>query len=78
MTVDTVTCDKQIGCVILQEQPDGTTKLIGYWSRSLNDAEHRYETTHRECLAFMWALLLLRTYLEGARLKIRTEQDSLR
>lgn len=29
--VDTEACDRQIGCVLLQEQPDGTTKPVAYW-----------------------------------------------
>lgn len=49
---------------------------MGYWPRSLHDAEKRYETTYRECLAEVWALLLLRTYLEGTSRTIRTDHDS--
>lgn len=58
LTVDTDACDKQIGCVLLQEKPHGTTKRIGYWSRSFHYTERRYEMTHRECFAVVWYLLL--------------------
>lgn len=34
-TVYTDACDKQVGCVLLQEKPDSTKTRIGYWSRSL-------------------------------------------
>lgn len=30
-------CDLQIGWVLLQQQPEGSDKLIGYLSRYLND-----------------------------------------
>ena len=77
-TVDTDACDKQVGCVLLQEQPEVPARPIGYWSRSLNQAERAYDTTHRECLAVVWAVLLLRPYLEGTRYTIRTDHDALR
>lgn len=34
LTLDTDACNVQVGCVLLQQQPDDTTKPIGYWSRS--------------------------------------------
>lgn len=77
-TVKTDACDRQVGCVLLQEHSYGTTRLVGYWSRSLNKAEKAYDTTHRECLAVVWAVLMLRYYLEGARFTIRTNHDALR
>ena len=67
-TIDTDACNVQIGCVLLQDQEDEkpTRKPIGYWSRTLFQAEQGYHTTERECLAVVWAVLLLRPYLEGA------------
>lgn len=44
MTLDTDAC-----IVLLQQQRDETTKLIGYLSRSLRDAERMHDTTKREC-----------------------------
>lgn len=43
-TVDTGTCEKQIGYVLLQKQPGGTDTPIEYWARSLKDAERTYDT----------------------------------
>lgn len=37
-TVDTDEFYRQIGCVLFQEQPDGTTKPVVYWLRSFNKA----------------------------------------
>lgn len=34
---NTDVCDKQIGCVLLQEQEEGRNRAVGYWSRTLND-----------------------------------------
>lgn len=77
-TVDTDACNEQVGCVLLQEQPDGVKRPIGYWPRTLTTAERAYGTTHRECLAVIWAVLILRPYLEGTRFTIRTDHDALR
>lgn len=58
-TVDTDSPDRQVGFVLLQEQLDRQTEPIGYSFRSRNDTEKRYDTTHRECLSILWAVLLL-------------------
>lgn len=50
ITVGTDACDKNVGCVLLQKQPDGTTKPIGYWILSLSDMEPDYYTIHLGCL----------------------------
>lgn len=47
--IDTKACDSQEGCVLQEEKNDSFLKSIGYRSRILNDAEQRYNTTHREC-----------------------------
>lgn len=70
ITLDTDACDVQIGCVLLQKQANDTTRRIVYWSRSVKDAERRYDTTRRECLAIVWSVPLLRSYLEGNRFTI--------
>jgi RNase H-like domain found in reverse transcriptase len=46
-TLDTDASDHQLGCCLLQEQPDGTQKPIGYWSRGLTSAEKNYSTTEK-------------------------------
>lgn len=37
-----------------------------------------YDTTHRECIAIVRAVLLLRSYLDGARVTSRTDHDSFK
>lgn len=77
-TLDTDACNVQIGCVLLQDQPDQTKRPVDYWSRSLTSAKRAYDTTHKECLAIVWAVLLICPYLEGTKFTIRTDHDSLR
>jgi len=50
-TLDTDARAGQVGAVLLQEQPDQSTRPVGYWSSSLDAAERDYGTTERECLA---------------------------
>ena len=77
--VDTDACAYQVGCVLLQEQDgDERPKPIGYWSRSLSKAERNYTTTEQECLSIVWAVVILRPYLEGTEFTIRTDHDSLK
>lgn len=77
-SLDTDVCNKQMGWVLIQKQPDGYAKQVRCWYRSLNKAEKAYDTTHCECLAVVWAVLLLRTYLEQSRFTLCTEPDALR
>lgn len=46
-------------------------------SRSLNKAEQENDTTHRACLAVVWAILLLTLYLEYSKFIIRTDDEVL-
>ena len=76
--LETDACDRQVGCVLLQMQPDGEYKPVGFWSRSLCAAERNYDTSERECLAVVWAVQLLRPCLEGTKFTIRTDHKALK
>jgi RNase H-like domain found in reverse transcriptase len=65
MWLDTDASDGQLGCCLLQLQPDGKPLPLGYWSRTLNSAEKNYSATEKECLAIVWAIKHLRPYIEG-------------
>jgi RNase H-like domain found in reverse transcriptase len=73
-TLDTDSSDHQLGFCLLQEQPDGTQRPIGYWSRGLTSAEN-HSTTEKESLAISWAILHLRPY---QKFIIRNDHHSLR
>lgn len=76
--VDTDASATQVGCVLLQEQEDRAYKPVRYWSRVLTSSERNYSTKERECLAVIWALFLLRPYLQGTRLVVRTDRTALK
>lgn len=64
--------------MLLQKQPDATTKTAGHWSRSLTTGEQAYDTTQRKCLAIIWSVLMLRLYRKGTHFMIKTNNDSLK
>ncbi len=76
--LDTDASDTQLGCCLLQEQPSGDRLPVGYWSRTLLAAEKKYHVTERECLAVVWAVTLLRPYLEGIHFAVGTDHAALR
>lgn len=47
-TIDTVAYNVQVGCVLVQGQPDGTIKQVEHWSRSFTKAEKAYNKSQRE------------------------------
>lgn len=72
-------CDRQIGCILCQKQLDRNNKpIIGHWSRSLMDAERAYDTTHRECLAVVRAVLLRRSNIGATHFTILADHDALK
>lgn len=71
-------CTDQVGCVFLRKQEDETTKPRAYRSSSLTDSERHYDTTQRESLAIVCAVLLSRPYLKGMKLTIRMDHESLK
>jgi len=77
MIVHVDDCADQLGCTLLQEQPDGTRLPVGYWSRGLSSVEKIYSKTERECLGVVWSVLKLRHFLDGHRFLIRTDHQGL-
>lgn len=70
-------CDRQVGCVLLEKQDDGKDQPIRYWSRACKATEKYLDTTHRECHAVVWTVLLLQPNLEGLRFIICTDHHVL-
>jgi len=77
MIVDVDACADQLGCTLLQEQPDGTRLPVGYWSSGLSPAKNNYSTTEREFLGDVWSVLKLRHFLDGHRFLLRTDHQAL-
>lgn len=44
LTINSDTCDIQLGCVFLQKQNYGTMRLIAYWSRTLAEPKKKLAT----------------------------------
>ncbi len=64
--------------VVLCQVIEGKERVIGYYSRLLRDAEKRYDTTQKECLAVVWAVKKLRPYLYGRPFIVKTDHASLK
>lgn len=77
-TPDTNDCNVQVCCVILQEQKDGTERPSGYSSRFLSDAQRANDTSRCKSYTVVRTVLLLRPFLYGTKLTIRTDPDSLK
>lgn len=71
-------CDRQLGCIFIQKQPDGHNKQIANWLRPLTYDDGTYDKAHQKCLAVTWAVLLLRPYLEGTFFIIRMDLEALK
>lgn len=76
-TLDTEANEKQIRCVLLQEQEDSGNRPAGCWSRTLNDEEQKLATKNREWLAVIWTVMLLRLNVERSYLTIRADHKAL-
>ena len=76
--LNTDACAYQVGCCLLQEQENKTWHPIGYFSRSLTDAERNYSASERECLAVVWCVFMLRPYLLGTQFTVRTDHHAPR
>ena len=69
--------DEAIGAELAQEV-DGAFNPIAFESRKLTPAERNYPTHERELLALVHALKTWRHYLEGRKLMVVTDHNSLK
>lgn len=51
---------------------------IRYWSKTLHEPEKKLATTQKECLVVVWAVLVLRSQLEGSGFTVRMDQKALK
>jgi len=68
----------QLGCSLLQEQPSGENHPVGYFSKGLTPVEKNYTVTEIEGLGVVWAVSMLRPYIEGTHFLIRCDHLALR
>lgn len=68
--------DTGVGCIMSQEYGDEKLPVI-YLSRKLLPREQRYSVVERECLALVWAIQKLSTYLVGREFVIETDHAPL-
>ena len=78
--LDTDASAYQLGVALLQakEQVPDEWEPIGFFSKTLNDAERNYSATERECYAVVWGVTTLRPYVEGQSFTVRTDHDALK
>jgi len=68
----------QLGCCLLQQQLDGKYLPEGYFSEGLLPAEKNYTATEIEELCVVWAVGLLRPYIEDTKFLIRCYHKALK
>ena len=68
----------QLGCCLLQQQPTGEYLPVGYYSKGLSPAQKNYSVTEVEGLGVVWAVSMLRPYIEGAKFLIRCDHRALK
>lgn len=72
------TCATQLECILLQKPQDRMTGTIRYGSRTVAKAKKKLVTPQEECMADLWAILLLCLYLEENHLAVQTYHEKLR
>lgn len=76
-----VHCDASsyaVGSVLMQEDDDGHSHPIAYFSKLLSKAEQNYSVTERELLAVLLSIEHFRPYIEGTEFNVITDHASLK
>lgn len=75
--LQTDSSDYGMGAVLFQLDDDGGKRIVSYASCKLRQAEKRYHSNEKECLALVWAIKRYRPYLETAPFTLRTDNRAL-
>lgn len=75
-TLRTDASDKGLGAMLCQEYEE-MQHPICYISRKLRGAEQRYSVIEKECLAVVWGIKRLHTYLFGREFYLETDHQPL-
>ena len=71
-------CDRGLGAILYQDQPDGQEKPISFASRSLSKAESNYPAHNLEFLALKWAVTKrFHEYLYGNEFTVYMDNNPL-
>jgi len=68
----------QLGCCLLQQQPDGKYLPVSYFGKGLPSAEKNDTVIDNEVLGVVWAVGLQRPYIEGTKFLIRCDHKALK
>lgn len=66
-----------IAAILLQQKENETERIIGYFSRTLNDTQLKYNIYTKELLAIVKAVEFFKMYLHGRRFRIVTDNSAL-
>ncbi len=80
-TVETDASDVGVGAVVSQCPPGSKDpsqlRPVGFFSKTLNQAQRNYTTTERECLAVVWILRQQRHWFSGVPVTLYTDHSAL-
>lgn len=65
-------CDSSVGAVLYK-----TDGIIAYFSKTLNDAQKKYSTYEKECLAILWATERWYSWIGGTKTTVYTDNKNL-
>ena len=65
-----------MGVVLQQEFEDGRHPVM-FISKKFSGAECNYAVIEKECYAIVWAIKMLRVYLEGKELSVNSDHAPL-
>lgn len=68
--------DLGVGAALMQREEDRVLP-VAYGSRRLSDAEKKYTTTEKECIAVVWATQYFRQFLWGQKFTIVVDHHAL-
>ena len=70
--------DHSLGAFLAQKNDEGHEQAICYLSRTLIEAESRYNLIEKECLAIVFAVQKTRHYLVGQTIHVNSRVNLLR